>query len=237
MADTKERVKDEVRAILRELYETYQARGVLSLYLYGSITGSDFDPHTSDVDSIAICEASVSLDMEAEMQQFLAQRAPDIHKFGTRILYLDELKDLSERSNLTYFIRIQSLILDFPFWEYVAGTVFKAADFPAVSHEDGIRAMQSVLTKWDWNDVAHVQKDKIQNYAKVLARMLWNIDGSRGRIYRFSYSALADREDGYAGVAAAILDLKSRNWDEETFARHKALFQSFVQEAAVSSPR
>ena len=170
------------------------------------------------------------MEMEKGMLGLLAERAPHIHKFGIRICYIDELEKLIEKSNLAYFIPPQALVLDFPYWEHVAGRVFSGEDFPRISHRDGIKAMQHVLEKWGWDDVGHVPKEKIQNYVKVLARILWNIDGAEGREYPFSYSVLAKRNDAYTDIATAILNLKKYNWDEQMFTQYKPLFQGFVLE-------
>lgn len=229
--DNSDQIKKEVRKALAELFEKYKDRGILSVYLYGSVTGPDFNPSKSDIDSIAVVNETVPVELENEMQNYLGQHFPEIQKFGIRILYLDELISLEKRgSRLTFFIPPKLLLLDFPYWEHVAGKEFSRSEFPSVSQEDGIREGYSVLKTWNWEQVDSVVTEKVGNYLKVLARILWAIDGSAGKKYKFSYSQLAERNDTYKQIADLILEIKKDGWMGDIFLAHKPVFQKFVEE-------
>jgi hypothetical protein len=221
-------MKEEIHAGLKELFEDYASRGIRSLYLYGSSTGPDYVPGESDVDSIAIASSTIPIETETEMLEWLKARYPNIRKFGVRILYLEELVERKRKgSNLTFFLYPESLIADAPYWELIAGEEVRAM-LPVVSKEETLEAIVGVLDQWHWRDVNSVEQGKFENYLKVLARILWTLDGMQGKTYPFSYSALADRSDKYAPLAKTILEIKRNGWDKNMFEENKVLFQEFV---------
>ncbi len=222
-------VRDDVRQGLVACFNKFQAEGIFSMYLYGSITGQDFNPETSDIDSIAIVNEKVPQEFEKVLQNFIKIEVPHIHKFGIRILYTSELISLDKRSALTSFIPPQALLLDFPYWEHVCGQKFLRSDFASVTYQDGMRAMQGVIETWHWQSVKNVASDKIVNYLKVIARIIWTFDGMQGNRYPFSYTELTHRKNGFENLSNLILDLKKNNWSEEKFTPHKQDFQHFVE--------
>ena len=62
--ETKKIVEDA----LTDVYENYKDRGLLSVYLYGSLLTEDFNPEMSDIDSIGIVDDELSLFVEDEIQ-------------------------------------------------------------------------------------------------------------------------------------------------------------------------
>jgi predicted nucleotidyltransferase len=222
-------LKLKVRKGLETLFAIYKDKGITSIYLYGSITGPDFDPENSDIDSIAIARTSTPMSLEKEMIDFLSETCPDIPHFGTRILYYEELQTAQSRgSSLTTYLPPEALLLDLPYWEYIVGEKLNPNDLAPVSYQEGLEAMKGVLRKWHWEDNSLVTPDKAGNYLKVIARAIWMIDGLKQNTYPFSYSVLAKRTDEYASLANSILEIKKNNWSYEAFFAQKDLFQVFV---------
>lgn len=221
-------MKEQVLAGLQELFQVYSGQGIRSIYVYGSITGPDFVPDVSDVDSIAIAELSVPLALEEEMKSFLSTRVPQVKNFGIRLLYKEELQHIQAHgSNLTFYIPTEALLLDFPYWKLAAGTALERSSLPTITYEEGLRAMMGVLKQWHWTQVSEVTSRE-EHYLKVVARILWMIDGLSGKTYPFSYSALANRHDVYAPIAHAILEAKRQHWDVTAFNANRQLFGDFV---------
>jgi len=224
-----EMIKEHVKSALTELYSEYQAHGIFSIYLYGSITGPDFSPLSSDIDAIAVVDSSFPPDSERAMVKFLTDHYIEIPRFGVRILYLEEMeKIVPSESVLTSFIPTAALLLDFPYWEHVAGRELLPTDFRSPSYQAGLEAMNGVLKTWGWGNVENVTSDKVGNYLKVIARIIWMLDGLNDREYKFSYSGIAVREDEYKELADLILEIKRDGWSEKKFMSNKSLFQDFV---------
>ena len=224
--------KEKVKLALKELFNKYKDEGIISIYLYGSITGQDFNADSSDIDTIVVAEQKLSLDMEDEMKEFLSKRFSEIPRFGVRILYLDELNlmESSQKSKLTFFIPAKILLSDFPYWELVSGKKFTTSDFPEISSQDLIKSTYNVLTQWDWEKIDNVSDEKVENYMKVIARILWSVDLHQGKKYKFSYSSISDRDDKYKAIADLISESKKKGWEAIFFLDNKDIFQSFVDD-------
>jgi len=222
--------KDDVEQGLVGCFDAFQAEGIFSIYLSGSITGPDFNPETSDIDSIAIVDDNVPQKLENILQEYLKNEVPHIHKFKIRILYISELISLERKSVLTSFISPQILLLDFPYWKHVCGQNYSSSDFASVTYLDGMKTMQEAIETWHWQFVENVTTDKIVYYLKMIARIIWMYDGMKGNIYPFSYTELVHRKNGFESLASIILNLKKNNWSEEQFIPHTQEFQEFVDE-------
>jgi predicted nucleotidyltransferase len=55
--NTRQQIIGEAKRHLENLYTEYKNDGILALYIWGSVTRSDFDPETSDIDVICMVSA------------------------------------------------------------------------------------------------------------------------------------------------------------------------------------
>ena len=51
----------KIESTLKEIYKRYKNKGALSIYLWGSILTGDYNPKSSDIDSIAIVDKNAKL--------------------------------------------------------------------------------------------------------------------------------------------------------------------------------
>ncbi|MDB5244170.1 MAG: hypothetical protein JWN18_40, partial [Parcubacteria group bacterium] len=106
-------IKEQVRTVLKDVFTDNSQEGILSIYVYGSITGPDFIEGLSDIDSIALVENRTDQALEKQLIANLKERAPLIQNFGIRLLYVSEFQTLQKKSVLTSFIPPEALLLDF----------------------------------------------------------------------------------------------------------------------------
>ncbi|MBI2629580.1 nucleotidyltransferase domain-containing protein [Candidatus Pacearchaeota archaeon] len=117
-----------IESILKEIYEKYKDRGILSIYLWGSILTEDFNPKSSDIDSIAIVNEKSKIKDNKKINNFLKSRFPGID-FKLNYLYLDELNGGKVKSRLAKVIAPNLLLLDFKTWRLVTGKNYSREDF------------------------------------------------------------------------------------------------------------
>jgi predicted nucleotidyltransferase len=122
-------IKEEAKEALKKVYEKYNSLGLEAIYLDGSILTRDFNPETSDVDSIGIVADSFPVDLEDIIKIFLAKEYPKINKFGFRLLYKSELNGGPIKAFFSSVIEPQILLSDLPYWELVVGIPFTQKDF------------------------------------------------------------------------------------------------------------
>lgn len=132
-----EQVKDayisEAKLILTQLYNQYKDQGIVSFYLWGSITRDDWDPKISDIDTLAIVHNA----LDTEIASTLKQQAKDAFsrdiKFGIQLYGIEELNGQETYTTLSEYQPAGHLLLRFNDWIHVAGKDFERSDFAAQS--------------------------------------------------------------------------------------------------------
>ena len=114
---------------LKEIYNEYTSQGMLAIYIQGSILTPDFNPESSDIDTIAIVDDEIDNRFEEEIQKRLALMHPEVKKFGFRLLYKSEFDTGVSKGALGSIGNPALLLLDFPTWYWVCGTKFTQKDF------------------------------------------------------------------------------------------------------------
>jgi len=117
-----------IESTLKEIYKKYKDRGILSIYLWGSILTEDFNSKSSDIDSIAIVDEKSKIKDNEEINNFLKIRFQKID-FKLNYLYLDELNGGKIKSRLAEVIVPNLLLLDFKNWKLIIGKRYSRKDF------------------------------------------------------------------------------------------------------------
>jgi len=226
-------MKQKAKEALRKVYEKYNSLGLEAVYLDGSILTRDFNPETSDVDSIGIVADYFPSELEDIIKIFLAEEYPKINKFGFRLLYKSELDGGPVRAFLSSVIEPQILLSELPDWELVIGTPFTQKDFklPIATYKE--------LIKFNWTIISKIGEGsgKHLNLLKTLVRYIDYKQKERGIInHPFSYlSVLEYAEEGEEkDIMKIIIDIKKNKWDYEMFQKNGVILQNFVNKLLTS---
>lgn len=119
---------EKAKQHLQNLYEAHKAEGILAIYIWGSVTRSDFDPKTSDIDVICIVDDDFDKDNNEKYKEELTKEAPE-REWGFQIIYLDELNGGLMRSRLAQAMSPQSILPSFASWVFVCGKDYSRDDF------------------------------------------------------------------------------------------------------------
>lgn len=232
---------NEARTVLERLHDRYGHEGIESICLHGSILFDDFDPETSDVDSVAIAEDRLDFDYEDEMRQFLREQDTPLPDLGVRILYRSELDGEKPRGHLATVVNPTKLVYAFPDWKHVAGDRLRAENFDLapVRHDEMVELHLSKIVQsrevesGDWRYAPGLSDEAYPYYVKSIARLIHARQShERGERRPFSYSGLLDDAAGLEeDVVRAILELRETR-DHETFQEHADQFQTYVERLA-----
>ena len=215
---------------LREVFDEYKDRGIISLYLYGSILTKDYVEGESDIDSVGFAAEDVALSLENEIKNRLCEKS-GFDKFGFRILYKSELDTGIIKGNLASFIHPQLLLLDFPHWKHVAGKVFSRSDssLAEIDAAGAVRIRLNHLVKIEDGSYKTAPGDGHILFLKVLARIMFHLQKERGYNEPFSYSSvLSHSNEEEKPVAEAILNCKKDKWSETAFKENSAVYRNYI---------
>lgn len=237
-------VKNEARQEISELYDDHPE--LQSVYFQGSITfadtEADFDPETSDIDTVAIVPDHLPIEKEGFFREQLEQRSR--YEMGIRFLYPKDLNDGARKSRLATFVDPKALLYAFPDWEHVAGHDFDAEEFDLwpVKHEDVIDTHMRPITHpednpdGDWRDARAVSRTNFKYYLNNLSRLIDAVQNNRNDLHKpFSYSGLQQYAEGFEeDVVRALLDVRRVRKDQgmdaayERYQQHADLFQNYI---------
>lgn len=126
--NTPQRIIAIAKEYLSDLYDKHEHDGILAIYIWGSVTRSDFDIAASDIDVICIVNDGFDKKNNEKFKHELEQLAPE-REWGFQIIYLDELNGGAIRSRLAQAMSPQSILPSFPSWVYVCGRQYERNDF------------------------------------------------------------------------------------------------------------
>jgi hypothetical protein len=223
-------MKKTAEQALAEIFDEYKNQGLISLYLYGSILTSDYIEGESDIDSIGFASEDMALSLENEIKNKLCEKT-DFDKFGFRLLYKSELDTGIIKGNLASFIHPQLLLLDLPHWKHVVGKDFSRSDFSLadINTAGAVKIRLEHLVKIEDGSYKTAPGNSHVLFLKVLARIIFHLQGERGCKEPFSYSSVfshANEEE--KPVAQAILDCKKSKWSKSVFVENEAIYKNFI---------
>jgi hypothetical protein len=215
---------------LTEIFDEYKDRGLISLYLYGSILTKDYIEGESDIDSIGFASEDMASALENEIKNRLCEKA-NFDKFGFRLLYKSELDTGLIKGNLASFIHPQLLLLDFPHWKHVAGQAFSRSDFSLVEIDTvgAVKIRLDHLIKIEDGSFKTAPGNRHILFLKVLARIIFHLQKERGYSEPFSYSSVfSHSNEEEKPVAQAILNCKKNKWNELIFKENETIYKNFI---------
>ena len=118
----------QIESTLKEIYKEYKNKGILSIYLWGSVLTDDYNYKSSDIDSIAIVDKNARAKDNAKINRFLKTHFPR-EGFKLNYLNLDELNRGKIKSRLAKVIHPKLLLLDFKNCKLVIGKKYSRNDF------------------------------------------------------------------------------------------------------------
>lgn len=226
---------EQSKIALKDLYEKYKERGLISLYIWGSILTDDFNFDTSDIDTIAIVENKFPLELEVEMMDYVRNKYPELGDFYIRLLYLSELNGGEAKAPLAKVIYPNLLLLEMPNWLYVLGKNYTNQDFEVkpANYKEAIATHLSKIKNDGWDNVERIPEDMHAFFVKTLSRLIDIVQRSRGEKDTFSYGKIfkASTTSGTQEekeVTTAIMESRKNGWDYKVFLKNKEVFQKFI---------
>lgn len=225
-----------VRQAMSVLYGQYKDKGVLAMYIWGSILTDDFNEATSDIDTIIIAEDRLPVEEEQKMMDSVRATNPRLKEFFLRFVYLSELDGGPAKAPLAKVIWPSLLLLEMPNWFYVKGKKFKNTDFgiQPPTFKEAIKVRLSRIKKEGWDRVSKIQEQAHLYFLKGLVRMIDLLQKDRGDGgARFSYTKVFDESqktgtDLEKQVMSAIIESKNSHWGYQVFLKRVSLYQEFI---------
>ena len=206
---------------LKKLFSEYKGKGVISIYIWGSLLTDDFDLDKSDIDSVAIVENDFDPEIGKEMREILSiEKKSGLKLFKINYLFLDELGGNKPRSMLAKVIHPNLILQDFNNWRYVCGKKFSRSDFPRKewSYEMAINHMINKFDKFQLPRVKSGDYSDIMYICKNLFKVCHSVNQINHGKHIFSYDNLLKysvKED--KELIELLLKIRNKNWSERVF--------------------
>ena len=112
---TRDEAKTIIFKVLNKLFQDNKEKGLISIYLWGSIYSPDFDPEASDVDAIGILSDEADFNEMDRIREWLPSSEPKLKRLQINFLYLSELDGTGlQRSRLARLHHAEQAVFDFP---------------------------------------------------------------------------------------------------------------------------
>ena len=109
----KKEILGKTYSALKNIFLKYKGKGIISIYLWGSILSEDFNLGKSDIDSVAIVKNNFGSNIGEKIKNFLSEEKSGLKHFKINYLFLEELEGKKPRSRLAKRIHPNLLLLDF----------------------------------------------------------------------------------------------------------------------------
>lgn len=199
------------------VFQDSKDRGLLSIYLWGSMTSPDYNPTVCDVDSIGILTDKANFEEMEQMRDWLPGLEPRLKHLHINFFYLSELKGGPQRSRIARLHHAEQAVSDFPNWQYVCGKKFTSSDFPVVTPRQALKH-QVMLTKskMEWVLSGKYGDKGLEYFCKGLAWLCYNIHKISSPPSPFSWKELKNEAtDETRELIQVLLALKSNRWSTE----------------------
>jgi len=219
-----------IKPILKKIYSKYKNKGVLSIYLWGSVLTEDFDSKLSDIDSIAIVNANAKIKDNKEINNFLKGSSP-YKDFKLNYLYLDELNKGKKKSSLAKVIAPNLLLLDFKNWELIVGKRYSRKDFKLkeISFD---KAMQLNLIAIKKNHLPLFKKGdfKVTPYfIKNLMKVCHYLNQKDIGKHVFKYKELLKKSPKERKkIVSILLKIRKNNWNKSLTKKNLPFLINFM---------
>jgi len=226
---TQEKQIKIVESILKEVYTKYENKGVLSIYLWGSILTKDFNPKLSDIDSIAIVNKNAKIKDNGSINNFLKVNS-SCKDFKLNYLYLDELNGGKIKSRLAKAINPKLLLLDFKNWKCVNGKKYSRKDFKLkeIDFDEAIKIELEVIKKRFLPLFKKNEFQFTQYFTKYLIMICYYLNQKESGKHKFTYYELLKRSpENRKKIIRVLLQLKKNKWDEKLMKKHLDILTNF----------
>lgn len=218
---TKQKTIKRASKTLGQVFRDYKDKGLISIYLWGSIISPDFDPTIRDVDAIGILADSANFEEMDQMRAWLPKLDPELKRLQINFLYLSELKGAEPvRSRLARLHDAEQAVFDFPYWIHVCGEKFSPTDFPRVTPKRALKhqiALTETKIQLALNPPGDIGEMGLQYCCKGLAYLCYNIHKLSSPIGPFSYVGLQkEANPDTKSLVKEIIALKRQGWDTKT---------------------
>lgn len=218
---------------LTKLYEKYRDKGILAMYIWGSITRPDFDPKTSDIDVICIVSDDFPLELNEQLRDELSKSTPE-REWGFQIIYLGELNGSPLRSRLAKAMSPQSILPSFSTWVFVCGTSYQRTNFAvkdATIHERmelNIQEIRRRLANIPTDDDYKKGRDR-KGTVKATLFLIYNRQLSRGETFDLDYNELQSHSDETElPILEKLLEIKRQSIYDDAFSNYIPAIENFA---------
>ena len=218
-------VKRKIVETLERVHDDYRERGIVSIYLWGSVVSGDYDPEKSDVDALAFVSDDADEGDVSVIRRRMAEYAPEIADFHINFLYLSELKGGPIRSRLCRIMPPGYLLTKFPYWLHVVGQKFQRADFSVADFtwDEAIELncreiFEEKVPLWKSD---HPRGDEMKYVVKACMMICFCLHQKAHGEHAFSYASLRDEATEETRPIVSILDeARKRGYDKGLIEKH-----------------
>lgn len=212
----------EASNILKRVYEDYKNKGIISIYLWGSVTRNDWHPDISDIDAIAIVDKNIDLGERAKINQRLKEEFTPNLKLGLQFFGIEELNGGEPYTLLSKYQPAGYLLMRFNDWVYVAGEGYKRDDFAVVdftpaearTHQlnQALRALKIVSGEMPIDAGRHGLQSMVEDVVKGAIGALYWEAVEAGYTGGLNYDDLpAIVVDVHKELATALINIRKTN--------------------------
>lgn len=230
MKPTQEQMK-AIKSVLAKVYSKYKEKGLLSIYLWGSVLTNDFNLKSSDIDSIAIVNNKAKEEDCKIVNQYLKEYSPEYKDFKLNYLYLDELNGGKIKSKLARVIHPSLLLLDFKNWKYIVGKRYSRKKFKLkeIDFDEAVRLNLIAIKK---NHLPLFKKGDFkvtQYFIKNLMKVCYYLNQKDSGKYEFRYNKLLDKSPKKRKkIVKILLKIRKSNWDESLIKKNLPFLIDFI---------
>jgi|TARA_B100001971_G_scaffold126792_1_gene116797 predicted nucleotidyltransferase len=219
-----------IESTLKEIYKKYKDRGILSIYLWGSILTEDFNSKSSDIDSIAIVDEKSKIKDNEEINNFLKIRFQKID-FKLNYLYLDELNGGKIKSRLAEVIVPNLLLLDFKNWKLIIGKRYSRKDFKLkeINLDEAVQLNLNAIKK-DHLPLFKKGDFKVTPYfIKNLMKVCYYLNQIDNGEHIFMYKELFQKSPPKRKrIVRILLQIRKNNWDKKSMKDNLPVLLNFI---------
>jgi len=226
------KAKNVITSVLVDVYALYKTKGILAIYLWGSVTSDEYNSKKSDIDTIAIVSDAADETDVPSIRAFLKEKAPQLRNFKLNYLYQSELQAGKAYSKIGRWMDPRILLLDFKQWEYVVGKRFRRTEFRRdISFAQAIAIQIKSLQRQHFPRLEQKDFAYREYFCKYVMKICHYLNQQYRGKHPFGYRTLATNSPPESKmVAQALLQIRKNGWSLRLFKQHLALFLQFLHD-------
>ncbi|MEJ2267676.1 MAG: hypothetical protein P8X70_01220 [Nanoarchaeota archaeon] len=198
--------------------------------MWGSILTEDYNPKSSDIDSIAIVDKNAKIKDNEQINHVLKENFPN-EDFKLNYLYLDELNGGKIKSRLAKVICPKLLLLDFKNWKFVIGKKYSLENFKIkkINFDEAVQLNLKVVKK---NNLPLLKKGDfkvIPYFIKNLMKICHYLNEKDIGEHTFMYKELLRKTSKERkAIVKILLQIRKNNWDKSLTKKNLFILIDFV---------